>query len=346
MTGVLDHLVDEKAFYEDIRAAETDRERGEIVMEYLVSHLDRGYEPDKVDADWYEDIANDVEDATGLEAPDVAVKGYDDGGQMLYDSMSGMVPETPLYDFLGKQAEQMVPEEDDDWPTRFTYDINLQQELVPGRMVITQFSDGVCGVADPSGDVVRYSVPGIEQRADQTDNDYEDVRDTVMAHETVHAVQIAEYTELFDGRMDALDGTDDILDDPLGALTEILRDVDMEQVRTDPESVLHDVVNPMANPAMTLIEGHAEFYMDRAADTDLREDGEMERPDSISGKLWELTPMGAKKAQYRDGKNFFETLHDRGGNEYVHYTMQHPPDSMYDIRNPEQWADHVEEQLS
>jgi hypothetical protein len=55
--------------------------------------------------------------------------------------------------------------------------------------------------------------------------------------------------------------------------------------------------------------------------------------------------MSSKKQQYDQGAEFFETLHDRGGDAYIRDTMNNPPDSMDVFQDPEARGDHVAAQL-
>ncbi len=341
------YRVDTESFYNDVRAAETDRERGEVLMEYHVSHLDSGYDPEPVDEDWYhEDIVPGIEEELGLEVPEVDVFRYEDSGQFVYDTFTASIDNGPLLELLGQVVERMVPDEDTDRKTRLFHDAVTQFNLAPGRKAMSLMGEEVCGVAEPEAGWIGYNVSGNQNRAERTGHTFDDIRDVVMVHETVHAIQFSEYPEVLDARQDAMREVKQYAEDPVGQVRESLYETDVTMIVSDPVSVLHDTLNVLAMPSMALVEGHAEFYMDRIADADIRAEFEMDDLDGLEGELHRFTPRGAKKAQYHDGKAFFQTLHERGGNEYVHYTMQHPPESMYAIRNPEKWADHVEQELS
>lgn len=355
---------DHEELYRNLETAETDRERGAAFIEYALSDLDSGYEPEQVDIQRYEEeIVPHIENELGLEAPDIELLKYEDSDQLLYDTITGTLTNTPVSDFLG---QNMTPNPADPMSRAMTtVHANLFKTLA--STLGPKFASRIGGVADPYGEhltenvpdheVIAYSVPGVNTMSDKTGESYDDTRDYVLTHEGIHSFQFAAYPNLLEARRDFIEETvGDMENTPgmgggitLGDLMQNPEDVlggsPMDLLK-NPGSLLDGLKPDMEMPEMTLIEGHAEFYTDRITDIDMREQAEANKEDSgpLGDLIGDLTGLSAKKDQYVEGKELFEALHDRGGNEYVDYTMRNPP-TMEQIRDPEGWTDHVESQL-
>lgn len=352
---------DNQELYNAIRDAETDEDRGVVLLDYLMSNLDSGYEPDTVELPRYEDeIVPRVEEELGADALDIELVRYEDADQFLYDMVTETIYRTPMVDALGGVARAM----DSGLTTRMTASAQLGLFKTVVSTLGSKLASRIGGAAGPYGEhlsegtpeteVLAYNTPGIEKIAEKAGEPYEEVWDYVLTHETIHAFQFALYPGLLEDRRDFVDDQASMLENPSNILggdsSERSEDTvtGIGETLSDPLSLLDNLgpdLSDMEIPSMTLIEGHAEFYTDRIMEKDIREQASQESG-LMGGLLKRVTPLGSKQDQYREGKELFEALHERGGDEYVHYTMEHPPETMEEIRNPEQWADHVERQLS
>jgi hypothetical protein len=327
------YFVDENVLYDDIRTAETDQERGAALLEHLVAGLDTGYEPEHSDAvqqRYDEEIAPRIEDELGLETPETEVLRYRDSDQLMYDVVTAL-GETPVAEFVGAGAEDMLPENTgmiEGLTVRAGNEVNAAAMTKLGSAIGEQIG----GITDPyaeqlSGtesdhETIAYNLPGVHRMADDTGLPAEEVLDYILIHEGIHAVQSSAHQPTIDARRDTIDEIMGVLENP-------------EQ--------LTDAVS-LEMPSMTLMEGHAEFYTDRIADTPIRSESTDTGPDTVMEYILEII-MGPKREQYEQGAEFLQAVHDRGGDEYVQYTMNHPPESMEVFQHPDQWADHIDEQL-
>lgn len=329
------YFIDEEALYDDVRAAETDHERAEALLHHMVADLDSGYEPERPDAaqrKYDEEIAPQIEDELGLETPETEVLRYKDSEQLAYDVVTSLA-NTPLGEFYGKTAEQMLPEN-----TGVIGGITTKASNEVNAAALTKLARGmskrISGIMDPyatslSGEeteqeTIAYNLPGVHKMADKVDKEPEEVLDYVLTHEGIHTVQSVEHQPTVDARRESVE--------------------DIVALMDNPEEMMQDAGSIMEMPSMTMIEGHAEFYTDRVCEDDIHSQASEEGPETLAGYILSII-MAPKKRQYEQGAEFFETLHDRGGDEYVQYAMNHPPDSMDVFEQPDAWADHIEEQL-
>jgi coenzyme F420 biosynthesis associated uncharacterized protein len=102
---------------------------------------------------------------------------------------------------------------------------------------------------------------------------------------------------------------------------------------------------------MSVIEGHGNFVMDRAAQNRIPSQPRMSRVlrggGTIVGPLakliGKLLGFELKKAQYVQGQRFFEAIHGAGGDRAVRATFSSEDKlpTLEEVRNPERWLERV-----
>lgn len=328
-------FVDFGQLYDDLQAAETDQERGATYVQHLFGALDSGYEPDQVDTDWYrEQVAPEIETALGLDVPEPEILRYEDSDQLIYDVMTAMQTESGLAAAAAADIDDELPGSDDGLLTRLRKYATVEAEAGVTAKGMSILGEAMGGITDPYGDhlgpgtppteTIAYTPKGIAGIADRYDVDTDTARDYIFTHEGIHTVQFDEYDTLLEMRRDGIRSMVDALMAPDGPSF---------------DDAMDDVVLPM-----TLIEGHAEFYTNRLYPEFDRDEAEQEFDPLLELAIWYFG-FDDKLEQYKQGEAFFETLHDRGGDRYVHYTMHNPPNSLDALEQPDRWADHVERQL-
>lgn len=193
-----------------------------------------------------------------------------------------------------------------------------------GRNVLGQYDPTLFSEAEPDLYLV---YPNLREAATTLEVDYERFRRWIVFHEVTHAVEFGAAPWLAD-RLETR------IERAVGALGE--GELDTGAIR--------DV-----DATMTVIEGYAEYVMDRAFDApaaDLREklDARRRGGGPITVILRRLLGLGIKRRQYERGRRFFEDVEDARGVESTTavWRDQAAFPTAHEITRPERWIDRVD----
>lgn len=305
-----------------------------------VASLDVGEEPDEVEDHVYlNDIVPDIEDATGLEHPDdPVIVEYENGSQMLYDSMQDMIDQEQAME----QMQDGLKELQQDLQGLGTLGTvkrvgsvakRVGQNALRNTKGLEYMSERVMGVTDAgvvSGDAPTVAVDddvsqiaiakgNIERLAEENDIDPDLLERYVKTHEGIHKTDFYNYPNLNEKR-------EELTEEMSGAMFASKAEWDAAQDRVQ--------------ALMAVTEGHAEYVTNQIFED---EDIEFDR----SYDVWDMAKIKAlgldqKMRQYQEGEVFIEHLYEEGGAELANQALEHPPESMDEIRNPDQWMDRVD----
>ena len=193
-----------------------------------------------------------------------------------------------------------------------------------GRNVLGQYDPMLFSEDEPDLYLV---LPNLREAAETLDVGYERFRRWIVFHEVTHAVEFGAAPWL-------VDRLEDRIERAVTALAE--GDLDTGAIR--------DV-----DTAMTVVEGYAEFVMDRTFDApveDLREklDERRQGGGPIAVLVRRLLGLGIKRRQYERGRQFFDAVADARGVEATTAVWRDPealPNSR-EITDPARWIARVD----
>ncbi len=191
-----------------------------------------------------------------------------------------------------------------------------------GNHVLGQYDPLLLADSDDHG--LYFVRPNIRRVASELGVDYDRFRRWIAFHEVTHAAEFAAAPWLSD------------------------------HLETNLEAAVGDLADGSFRPAafseldrtMTVVEGYAEFVMDRAFDDrydDLREKVEARRRGGglLNAIFRRLLGLGLKRRQYERGRAFFETVVNRGGLQAATRVWDGPEmlPSSAEIEDPMRWLD-------
>lgn len=312
---------------------------GDVGMSPL-SSLDVGEEPEEVDDEEYiNEIVPEIEEATGLEHPDdPVVIEYENGGQMLHDAMEGAVDQQQAMEQMQEGLEELQQDVSGmgtmDTVKRVGYVAKrLGQNALRNTKGLEYMAERVAGITEASivgGDAPTVAVDddvsqiaiakeNIQRRAEENDIDPDLLERYVKTHEGIHKTDFYNYPNLNERR-------EELTDEMQGAL--FASQEDWEDVKDGMQAF------------MAVVEGHAEYVTNEIYEG---EDLEFDRSYDLMDRV-KLKALGLeeKMAQYSEGAEFIEHLYDEGGADLANQALEHPPESMDEIYDPEQWMDRVD----
>ncbi len=294
---------------------------GNTPLEEIIGFLDEGETPVEVEDNFYNNVIRPViEDETGLEHPDeFEMMEYESGRQIMYDVLNSTA------EVIEEDAPRVDTNTlDPSWrnnPKMKAMMVAAEGAIWASRKMLESFSDNMMGVADldmitmdpEKVPDMAYTTDNIAKFANRQDIGYNAAEAYVKTHEGIHLAQFHTHPELQERRLEIMK-SDEPNPGPL--------DVDLEEIQG----------------LMSVIEGHAEFYTNKAFDTIANV--EVDREGGLKKKLLKKVHPLYRMAhrQYEDGSDFIETLHKQGGDWLTEKALENPP-TTEEIDNPGQWIE-------
>lgn len=291
-------------------------------MEEVIGFLDQGETPEEVEDDFYnEAIRPVIEDETGLEHPEeFDIMEYESGRQIMYNVLASSVEAAESDNIPRFNQSELKWRED---PKRKASDKVFEGALWIVRRHLGSYADKLLGGADldmfnfDPGEVpdMAYSTENIEKFANRQDISYEAAEAYVKLHEGIHLAEFHSHPELQEKRVE-------LLQDENGSFDPSRRNSDKLQI------------------LMSTIEGHAEFYTEKAYDR--ISDEEVDREGGLKKKiLKKINPTYRRSSsQYEDGSEFMEALHIQGGNWLTEKALENTP-TEEELDDPDEWISRV-----